>query len=334
MFFHSIDSTSGIPKYQQIVKSIIDAIDNNQLKIGDKIPSVNEVSENTGFAKKTVVQAFDQLKQSGIISSVKYKGYFVASSNTKSIHNIFVLFNSLTAYKEEIYESMKESLDGKGVIDIFFHHNNVKVFDTLIEQSVGKYTEYIIMPIGDPAIKASLNKLPQDRIYIIDLGYEDFGIKYPSVCQYFENDIYSCLKQGLEKVYKYNKLILVLRPFYYNIKQTERGFNKFCNDYGFEREVICHSKDRVPVPGELYITVDDQDLVYLVKKARTLFLELGKDIGIISYNEIPFKEIAANGIATISTDFTQMGKDVIDLVLNKKKDHLKNPCRLIDRNSF
>ena len=32
---------------------------------------------------------------------------------------------------------------------------------------------------------------------------------------------------------------------------------------------------------------------------------MGKDIGIISYNEIPFKEIVANGIATISTDFEQ-----------------------------
>lgn len=332
--FVFLDHASGTPKYQQIINSVIDAIDNDHLKVGDKIPSVNEVSETTGFAKKTVVQAFDQLKQSGIISSVKYKGYFVASSNTQSKHNIFVLFNSLTAYKEEIYESMKDSLDGKGVVDIFFHHNKIEVFDTLIEQSVGKYTEYIMMPVGNPAIKASLNKLPQDKIYIVDLGYEDWGMKYPSVCQYFEEDIYHCLKDGLVKLYKYNKLIIVVRLSYYNAKTTEEGFKKFCDDHGFEHEVIYHTKNRIPVPGELYITFDDQDLVYLVKKAAGLSLELGRDMGIISYNEIPFKEIVANGIATISTDFTRMGKTIIDLVLHKKKEHLKNPCRLIDRNSF
>ncbi len=34
------------------MQSVINAIDNKQLKIGDKIPSVNEVSDSTGIAKK------------------------------------------------------------------------------------------------------------------------------------------------------------------------------------------------------------------------------------------------------------------------------------------
>src|ERR1044072_2180556 len=97
----ALDHTSAEPKYQQVVNIIKRAIDKDELKLGDKIPSVNEVAESTGIAKKTVVQAFEQLKQAGVISAVKYKGYFVASDNTHSKHNIFVLFNHLTAYKED-----------------------------------------------------------------------------------------------------------------------------------------------------------------------------------------------------------------------------------------
>jgi DNA-binding transcriptional regulator YhcF (GntR family) len=336
MTFIQLDPNSSVPKYQQIVNSIINAIDENYLKVGDKLPSVNEVSEYTGLANKTIVQAFDQLKQIGVVSSVQYKGYFVSSSNTQSKHNIFLLFNSLTAYKEQIYESIKESLNNKGVVDIFFHHNDMEIFNTLIEQSAGKYTEYIIMPIDDPAKNEALQKLPQDKIYIIDLGYKDLGAKYPSVCQYFDEDIYNVLKEGLERAKKYNKLILVLGPSTSKrlLQNIQTGFVKFCEENAFEWEVILQVRNREPIAGELYILLNDQDLVQLVKKVSSLALNLGSDIGILSYNEIPFKEITANGIATISTDFTQMGKEITRLILNKDREHIKNPCRLISRNSF
>jgi DNA-binding transcriptional regulator YhcF (GntR family) len=331
----SLNPTSGAPKYQQVIQSIISAIDDKRLKIGDKLPSVNEVSDSTGIAKKTVVQAFEHLKQTGVISAIKYKGYFVSSVNTQSKHNIFVLFNNLNAYKEDIYEGIKGSIDGKGVVDIFFHHNNVEVFNTLISQSAGKYTEYIIMPINDKGIEPALRKLPQEKIYILDLGYNDWGVRYPSVCQYFEEDIYSMLQQGLNRIKrKYNKLVLVQGPSFYNLKQIEKGFKQFCKDYQLDSSIISHTRNRRPERGELYVLVHDQDLVYLVKKIAQSSLKLGKDIGIISYNDTPIKEIAANGIATISSDFSKMGTDVVHMILKRKKAHLKNPCQLVERASF
>jgi DNA-binding transcriptional regulator YhcF (GntR family) len=336
MTFINLDPTSSVPKYQQIVNSIIHAIDSDRLKIGDKLPSVNEVSMLTGLANKTVVQAFDQLKQIGVVSSVQYKGYFVSSSNTQSKHNIFLLFNSLTAYKEHIYESIQESLNNQGVVDIFFHHNDEKVFNTLIEQSIGKYTEYIIMPIDDPAKNESLQKLPQDKIYILDLGYKDLGAKYPSVCQYFDEDIYHALSEGLARARKYKKLILVLGPSTSKrlLENIKTGFTKFCRENEFEWEVILRVKNREPRAGELYILLNDQDLVQLVKKVSERALTLGTDVGILSYNETPIKEITANGIATISTDFTKMGKEIIRLILTKSREQTKNPSFLISRNSF
>src|SRR5947208_11330873 len=133
MWAIEINHTSAEPKYQQVISFVKKAIDSNELKLGDKIPSVSEVADSSGIAKKTVVQAFEQLKEAGIIHAVPYKGFFVASRNTNSKHNIFLLFNNLSAYKEEIYESIKSTLNGGGVVDIYFHHDNVKMFDTLVE---------------------------------------------------------------------------------------------------------------------------------------------------------------------------------------------------------
>lgn len=335
MFPISLDPSSAEPKYRQIMQSVIQAIDNKELQVGDKLSSINQVCANTGIAKKTVVQAFEQLKKAGIIYSVQYKGYFVASRNTNSKHNIFVLFNKFTAYKEEIYESIQQQLGDKGIVDIYFHHDNLDVFNTLVEKSAGKYTEYIIMPLNDEDIGESLARLPQDRIYILDLGYRDWGRKYPSVCQFFEEDIYEALQSARDKVKKYRKIVFVPGKYQqYRLEFTLRGIIRFCNELGLEYGTMDSFQERVPEKGCLYIVVDDSDLVYLVKSSSRLSLETGGDIGIISYNETAFKEIIGNGIATISTDFTLMGSSIIRLILEKDKLQLRNPSRLIERNSF
>jgi len=63
-------------------------------------------------------------------------------------------------------------------------------------------------------------------------------------------------------------------------------------------------------------------------------LTVGKDIGIISYNETPLKEILLDGITTISTDHDQMGRTAAGLINENKHAIIKNPFTLIRRKSL
>lgn len=63
-------------------------------------------------------------------------------------------------------------------------------------------------------------------------------------------------------------------------------------------------------------------------------LELGKQVGIISYNNSPFKEILAGGISVFSTDFAKMGSTLANMVLTKSKEKIKNPFTFFLRNSI
>jgi DNA-binding LacI/PurR family transcriptional regulator len=63
-------------------------------------------------------------------------------------------------------------------------------------------------------------------------------------------------------------------------------------------------------------------------------LVIGKQVGIISYNETPLKEIILDGITTISTNFREMGKTAARLVLEKSKDHVANLFEVNLRNSL
>ncbi len=85
---------------------------------------------------------------------------------------------------------------------------------------------------------------------------------------------------------------------------------------------------------EAYFLISDRDLVEMVKIAKEFNYKLGKNFGIVSFNDTMLKEVVAEGITTISTDFTEMGKTLANIVLNKRNEHVRNPSRLIIRNSL
>lgn len=55
----------------------------------------------------------------------------------------------------------------------------------------------------------------------------------------------------------------------------------------------------------------------MIKLAKKKGYELGKEIGLISYNDTAVKEILEGGITVISTDFEMMGKAAASVILNK-----------------
>jgi DNA-binding LacI/PurR family transcriptional regulator len=83
---------------------------------------------------------------------------------------------------------------------------------------------------------------------------------------------------------------------------------------------------------DAYVIIEEMDLVNLVKQIRDKKFVLGKDIGIISYNDTPLKDLL--GITVISTDFQVMGETAAYMILKKKKEVVKNVFSFINRNSI
>jgi len=84
----------------------------------------------------------------------------------------------------------------------------------------------------------------------------------------------------------------------------------------------------------VYINLMEDDLVILIERLINMKLKLGKDVGVISYNETPLKKIILNGITTISTDFRRMGEMTAKLILENSKEHLEVPFHLTLRASL
>ena len=86
--------------------------------------------------------------------------------------------------------------------------------------------------------------------------------------------------------------------------------------------------------GDLFILVNDRDLVDVLKQAKKQDLTPGQEFGIISYNDTPLKEILAGGITTLSTDFKLMGKTMASLIGKKNIETYENPWILNIRKSL
>ena len=61
---------------------------------------------------------------------------------------------------------------------------------------------------------------------------------------------------------------------------------------------------------------------------------LGQDVGIISYNETPLKEVLLDGITVISTDFENLGKKAAEIILKNQGVYMENPFHVIQRSSL
>ena len=78
----------------------------------------------------------------------------------------------------------------------------------------------------------------------------------------------------------------------------------------------------------------EDDLVLLIEKIIKTKLEVGKQVGVISYNETQLKRIILNGINTISTDFHLMGEKAAQLIFLKSTEHIAAPFHLTLRASL
>ena len=328
----SVNKNLSIPRYKQIITSVEHAIKNGKLKKGDQLPSINKIRDDFSLSRDTVILAFNELKTRGIIQSIAGKGYYVNSHNISVKQKIFLLFDELNSFKESLYNSFNEHLDSNIEVDIFFHHFNSEVFNQLIYNNIGNYNFYIIMPANIEDSHIAIQKLQQDTVIILDQIVPSLS-NYTSIYQNFKTDIYLALEEVKTPLRKYTQLFFV-HSDHKQPKEMLAGYALFCSDFGFEYTVIDNIEDHALTVGSVYIIPDDRDLIQVVKKLKKTSFVLSKDIGIISYNETPLKEIIKDGITTISTDFNFMGERLAQMIVNNEKTSIENPSKIIIRNSL
>lgn len=319
-------------KYKQVVNYVIEKINEGELKKGDWIPSINEFRKKYNLSRDTVFTGISELKSRGIIDSTPGVGYYITSTRLTLKHKILLLFNEFNEFKEELYNSLVENIDKSATIELYFHNYNRKVFETLINDANGKYTTYILMTGKFQGLDPLLQSI-SGKVFLLDHCHSELKGKYSSVTQNFENDTYEALKFGLKHIKKYKRIFMVQSEAKEPYERYD-GLQKFCKEYDFEHKYLNSVNGKKIKNGDLFLLVNDRDLVDVLKQAEKQSFTPGQEFGIISYNDTPLKEILAGGITTLSTDFKLMGKTMASIINKKNIETFDNPWIFTIRKSL
>ena len=332
-----VDEYSLTSKYLQIANSIIREIKNEQIQLGDNLPSINELSIELDIARDTVERGYKHLKNIGIIDSVPRRGYYIKSTDFQNPLKIFLLFNKLSEHKKKIYDSFFAALADQAVIDFYIYNNDFSLFKHFLANRRNDYTHYVIIPHfidGGENAHEIINTIPKEGLLLLDKNISKVDGEFSAAYENFEKDIYVALTEALDQLSKYHTLKIIFPDNSYYPPEILKGFKDFCQDNAFTHKIISDIADEPIGEGEVYINVMEKDLITLVEKILLLNLKVGEQVGIISYNEIPIKKIILDGITTISSDFDQMGKIAAELILSNSKEHVEVPFKLTLRASL
>lgn len=332
-----IDEYSITPKYQQVINSVLQGIQSGRVKKNDPLPSINESSYVLETARSTIERAYNELKRMGLVTSVAGKGFFIVDTTFQRPIKVLLLFNKLSIHKKIIYDAFAATLGDQAAIDFYIYNNDFQVFKKLILEKSEHYSKCVIIPHFNEDKEMGYNlidTLPKGKLILMDKLAEGVHGNFGAVYEDFQSDIFSALEQLRDRLNKYHTLKIIFPEHTYYSKMILLGFLRFCEQYNFRHSILdCLQQEKIE-PGCVYINLVEDDLVILIEKIIEGNLKIGKDIGVISYNETPIKKIIMAGITTISTDFRMMGEKTAELVLNNSAERIPIPFKVTLRNSL
>lgn len=336
---------SGSPKFIQVADFLATEILNGKMKNGQQMPSINELSTQNSISRDTAEKAYKILRDQKLIVSVMGSGNFVSYTGSKAKFDVFFLINKPCTYKMEAYNAFVDTVGSKGHVNMYIYYCDEQLFINALKKNINNYNYFVIMPHFRNSRKTHINytnrvlkaieTIPKDKLLILDNSYSEISGNFTAVYQDFKEDIIYALTKAFTKLKKYKKIILVfstqtLFPIPVGLLH---GFKEFCQKHSLDFEIIEQINNDLEFKSkEAYIVIDDTDLVQLVQQIKEKKLQIGTDVGVISYNETPLKALL--DISVLSSDFKAMGQKAAELVLSNKKEFFKNPFGYIERSSL
>jgi len=324
---------AGASKAGQIASAIEEAIREGRLVPGNRLPTVNGGVALFSVARKTVVKAYMQLIEKGLVESVDRRGYFVLHNRSRAKKRILLLIHSFDPQLQLLYNEFIQTLGDDCEIDLYFHHYNIQMLEMVINRNLGKFDYYLISSFNHSRISKLISRIPRQKVLIVSRN-DRISSDYFHVAQDFYQGTISALKQAIPLLRKYRQTVLCYPEPKGHSETLKNGFVDFFQKEGLSFSVVESLANEEIQKDKAYFVIEDSDLVKVLKCSKNRSWKLGKDIGVLAYNETPLKEVIRNGISVVSCDFKQMASEMAKFIHQGRPVHLSIPIRFIQRNSL
>jgi DNA-binding LacI/PurR family transcriptional regulator len=205
----------------------------------------------------------------------------------------------------------------------------------LLGDAAGRYEFHLVMPFPHETVYRTLAAFDQSKLLLLDIDAEYPGKRCAAVSQDHNAELDRALVQAAPRIRVYRSLTLVFPEDRHHPVVIKPAFRRFCRRARVPHTVVPTLGESDIRKGHAYFVIEDADLVRLIKACRRRRFKLGRDVGVVSYNDTPMKEVVQDGISVISIDFMELGRKAGRQALARADGaRLLVPTRFISRDSL
>lgn len=341
----------SIGKSKQFYEFLRNSLLSGEYSVGDKFPSIRELSKKYEISKPTVNSVISNLVNEGFLIVDQGRGTFVARTDDR-----------------------KKSKEKKLIGALMLDYSNASEIENVILGHLGDLFQkkgYYIVPVNSEGDCARFYSMLSMMVNLDVAGFvvlppidEDYDINVvrslvgnlPMVCinrdlpgcnrDLVQMDYYNCGKQATEYLLKQGRRSIIVQdlfgPTLY--KLLFDGCKKACEEMGIKAEdVIIENK----IWSNTDIIKNADGLItgdWEIYKNISVIGEAGKkipeDFGIVGINDSSYSRLCSPELTAMRNSGDAIAKECCELLIDRIKSEEKKemrvkriPCRLIERNT-
>ncbi len=331
-----LDFDSRLPKYRQVIQAISRDIRKQVLKPGDRIPSINEASSECYLSRDTVEKAYKELTKRGIIQSIPGKGFFVAEEVQDRPLRLLAVFDRLDEARWELFHAITQALAPDHEVTMLCYEHNYRLLNLSLEEHQDDYDFFIVIPhffAYQDDLKRAFSHVPVDRLIVLTHHVEGLD---PQTSQFTfdrKNAWLKALHERASHMAAFHRLLLFFPDDFRFPQEIHDALEEFCDSQQWVLKVIPAWDERKIQQGDLIFVLEDEILALIVALAEQRNWTLGKELGVVSFEESPFKAAVAGGISTLAYDFEEIARTVVARIQTGVPQQAQFPLRWFVRAS-
>lgn len=342
----NLNKNSNMPLYMQFKDILIKKIRSGELKPGSILPTEKELCMEYGISRYPVRQAMEELVGEGYLKRTRGKGTFVKSdlSSLSSCSNktIGIIMNNLTkGFNGDILTGFERQARKKGYLafacssEDCLEQENI-CLDRLTESKV---RGIVLFPVDNSQIHARIDQLKSMGIYLglIDRNSGIFDLDY--VGSDNSGGAYSAVRHMGMQGFR-NVVFVSDSSDVSSVRERYDGYIKAVNDFGLNaisridinvdlgktqlfrnmikidqlKDKIIDLKEQLPIG---IFASNDFVALQCMKLINEEGMIIGKDIGIVGFDNIAEGEYAPIPLTTVSQNGLLLGQTAADIAINK-----------------
>lgn len=201
-----LENDIAIPLYSQLKDKIISAINNDELKYGEKIPTEIEIMEQYNVSRITVRRAIEELVEEGYLIKKQGKGTFVIKNKIE---------RKLTySYKNTQPISFTKELELNNIIP------SAQVIDLKIIDPIEEFNKMLNINLNDKLIYMKRLRLANNIPTAIEINYFSYTYFEELLNKNLTGSLYKILEEDF-KVFPNKNLKLELEVVKANDEQSK-----------------------------------------------------------------------------------------------------------------